>query len=148
MLGVTLWWTSIPSRGSLHATETRIKRQPDGPFGPNADLTRMVQDDDLLRFVLQTWTSLTFVGKAKTSFLLAIHVPNILLVTRSYLFWKFLWIVWDKIKIKAFWFLTKLTQYGQHTSLHTLYSSKHYKKNQVGNSVKQWCTMYIVHVKG
>ena len=39
MLGVTMQWTSIPSRGeekysySLHATETGDKRRPDGPSG-------------------------------------------------------------------------------------------------------------------
>ena len=39
MLGVTLRWTSIPTRGekqysqSLHATETGVKRRPDGPLG-------------------------------------------------------------------------------------------------------------------
>ena len=38
ILGVTLRWTSIPSRGqwkysqSFHAMETRDKRWPDGPF--------------------------------------------------------------------------------------------------------------------
>ena len=45
MLGVTLQWTSIPSRGelkysqSLHATETKDKRRPDGPLGLYADFT-------------------------------------------------------------------------------------------------------------
>ena len=41
MLGVTLWWTSIPSRGGgkeylvklLHATETGDRGQPDGSLG-------------------------------------------------------------------------------------------------------------------
>jgi len=43
MLGVTLQWTVIPIQGELeillHATETGVKRWPDGPPGPNADFT-------------------------------------------------------------------------------------------------------------
>ena len=45
MLGVTLRWTGIPSRGewkyslSLHATETGDKRRPDGPSRLVADFT-------------------------------------------------------------------------------------------------------------
>ena len=45
MLGVTLGWTSIPSRGEVEillvllATETREKHRPDGLLGKHADFT-------------------------------------------------------------------------------------------------------------
>ena len=45
--GVTLRWTGIPSRGSLHATETGDKRRPDGP-------SRLVADFYLCKHT--TWT--------------------------------------------------------------------------------------------
>ena len=44
MRGVTLRWTSIPSRGGVEiilvATETGDKRRPDGPLGSYADLKK------------------------------------------------------------------------------------------------------------
>ena len=44
MLGVTLQWTSIPSRGgveilSVASHRNRDKLRPDGPLGSNADFT-------------------------------------------------------------------------------------------------------------
>ena len=51
MLGVTLRWTSIPSRGGVEILSVascygnRDKLRPDGPLGPNADFT----------FTLQAW---------------------------------------------------------------------------------------------
>ena len=58
MLGVTLQWTSIPSRGefkysqSLHATETRISFGLVGHIGPYADFTLPYWTGNSLWFLL------------------------------------------------------------------------------------------------
>ena len=68
MLGVTLRWTGIPSRGSLHATETGDKCWPDGPLGPNADLTYKIVINYLLWACNSSFKKLSFLSNWVTFF--------------------------------------------------------------------------------